>query len=261
MKVGRLVVAAATAVVAATSVGFVQEASAGTPLPVPAAVVVGARQVFLGNYDTGDFSQWSTCQWKGYNGDCATWPATGNRIAQILDGGAGHTTAARFEIRDGDIPPFGGGERVEVRAGDGAKVHEGDERWYQFSLKFDALFKNPVGTFWVAMQWHAGDGSPPLALEVSRNGVLQFANNRTGARTDIGPIQRGRWVDYVLHVKFSNGPAAYAESWVNGVKSPGVHRYPNMASAENYLKTGVYRDPKETVTAVVWQDGLRVTAP
>lgn len=228
-----------------------------------AAVPVGSRQVFLGNYDTGNFAQWSTCQWRGFNGDCKDWKPTGNYIAQVLADGTSHPTAARFEVRNGDIPPFGGGERAEVRAGtsSGADVYEGDERWYQFSLKFDQGFRNPTGTFYVAMQWHAGDGSPPLALEISRLGVLQFANNRTGKRTDIAPIQRGVWVDYVVHAKFSKGSSAYAEAWVNGMKTPFVHRYPNMASTKNYLKMGVYRDAAETATAIVWQDGLRVTAP
>ena len=69
------------------------------------------------------------------------------------------------------------------------------------------------------------------------------------------------WVDHLLHVKFSNGSDAYAESWVNGVKQPGVHRHPNMAGSSNYLKMGIYRDANETSTAVVWQDGLRITAP
>ncbi len=255
---GRAVGVGTAVLLAAVTAGFVQEAAAA-----PGPVSVGARQVFLGDYDTGDFSQWSTCQWRGFNGDCKDWRPTGNRTAQVLNGGPGHERAARFEVRDGDIPPFGGGERAEVRAGSssGADVYEGDERWYEFSLKFDQGFRNPIGTFYVAMQWYGGDGSPPLALEVSRSGILQFANNRTGQRTDIGPIQRGVWTKYVLHVKFSSGSGAFAESFVNGVKSPQVHRYPTMASAKNYLKMGVYRDAKETATAVVWQDGLRVTAP
>lgn len=234
------------------------------PVPVPVAGVrVGSREVFRGDFDTGDLRQWATCQWRGYNGPCREWPARGRYQAQVLDGGPGHRTAVRVEVRDGDVPPFGGGERAEVRAGDssGADVHEGDERWYELSLRFDRAFRNPTGSFFVGMQWHAGDGPPPLALEVSRGGVLQFANNRTGGRTDIAPIRRGVWVDYVLHVRFSNGPGAFAEAWVDGVRTGAVHRAPNMASGRSYLKTGIYRDARETSTAVVWQDGLRVTAP
>ncbi|MCP3803228.1 polysaccharide lyase [Allokutzneria sp. A3M-2-11 16] len=235
--------------------------SSGPALAVP-LVPVGNKVVFTGNYDTGNFGQWSTCQWRGYNSSCKDWKQ-GPYMAKIADGGPGHATAARFEVRDGDVPPFGGGERSEVSAGGsaGAGVKAGDERWYEFSLRFDASFTNPRGGWFIPMQWHSGSGSPPLALEVDNNGTLHFANNRVNKRTEIGPIQKGRWVDYVLHVKFSPGSQALAESWVNGVKQPGVHRVPNMAGDSNYLKMGIYRDGGNSDTAILWHDGLRITAP
>jgi len=48
----------------------------------------------------------------------------------------------------------------------------------------------------------------------------------------------------MLHVRFSAGPSASAEAWVNGVHSPRVHVQPNMAGAKNYLKMGIYRDER-----------------
>lgn len=225
-------------------------------------VPVGSTVVFTGDYDSGDLGQWGTCQWRDYNDSCADWDQ-GTYSARVVADGPEHATAARFEVRDGDVPPFGGGERAEVSAGDsrGAAVREGDERWYEFSMKFDESSQNPDGGWFIPMQWHAGSGSPPLALEVTGDGVLEFANNRTGKRTTIGDIQRGTWVDYVLHVKFSTGSGALAEASVDGVQQPGVHREPNLASDSNYLKMGIYRDGDDNGTAVVWQDGLRVTAP
>lgn len=65
----------------------------------------------------------------------------------------------------------------------------------------------------------------------------------------------------MLHVRFSSGSRALAESWVNGKKQPGVHTAPNLASDHSYLKMGIYRDGHETDTAIVLQDGLEVTAP
>ncbi|MCP3801970.1 polysaccharide lyase [Allokutzneria sp. A3M-2-11 16] len=223
---------------------------------------MGSKVVFTGDYDTGDFGQWGTCQWRGYNSSCKNWKQ-GPHMARITDGGTGHATAARFEVRDGDVPPFGGGERSEVSAGDslGAGVKEGDERWYEFSWRFDENFANPRGDWFIPMQWHSGSGSPPLALEVDKRGVLHFANNRVNTRTEIGPIQKGVWVDYVLHIKFSQGSQALAESWVNGLKQPGVHRASNLADDGSYLKMGIYRDGDDSATAILWQDGLRVTAP
>jgi len=41
----------------------------------------------------------------------------------------------------------------------------------------------------------------------------------------------------------------------------GRHSRKTMAGEVGYLKTGIYRDAGERATAVLWQDGLRVTAP
>jgi hypothetical protein len=228
------------------------------PPPPPGDVQVGSRLVFDGDFDSGNLSQYTNLQTRDRNGSPSGGYCTYS--ACVRDGGPGHTTAARIEVRDGDIPNFGGGERAELRAPGVADVRPGDERWYQFSLRFDDQFTNPNGDWFIVMQWHAGSGSPPLALEVSRSGVLQFANNRTGARTNIGAIQRGVWVDYVLHVKHATGSGALAEAWVNGAKT-ATHRHPNMASSSSYLKLGIYRDRDDSGNDTVWHDGLTITAP
>src|SRR5262245_55119402 len=75
-------------------------------------VPVGSRTVFVGDYDTGDLSQWATLHASGWNkrpGAYCTYSAC------VQQGGPGHPTAARFEVHDGDVPPYGGGERAEVR--------------------------------------------------------------------------------------------------------------------------------------------------
>lgn len=221
------------------------------------SVPVGSKVIFDGSYDNGGFSAWGSCQWQGTNGAC---PAQGQApMGAIVNDGPGHETAARFEIRPGDTAASG--NRTEARAPSAADVKEGDERWYQFSLKFDQNFQNPTGGWFIVMQWHAGSGSPPLCVQVDKSGNLVLSNNTTNKSTPIGPIQKGKWVDYVLHVKFSGGANAIAESWVNGQKSAGIHKEPNMSSGSNYLKMGIYRDSKETINHVVYNDGLKITAP
>ena len=44
----------------------------------------------------------------------------------VVDGGPGHPTAARFEVRDGDTP-VDSGERSEVRSEDRFDVVDGDD--------------------------------------------------------------------------------------------------------------------------------------
>lgn len=235
------------------------------PSPTTApSVPVGSRVVFVGDYETGNFTQWSNCQNVYLNGSCSGIDP--NRYsATIVSNGSQRQGqyGARFEVRDGDIPDFGGGERSEVRAPSVANVVEGDERWYEFSLKFDDNFQNPTGGWFIIMQWHAGSGSPPLALEVNRNGILELRNNRNNTEVhQIAPIKRGEWTDYVIHAKFSqNKSIGYVEAWENGVQKLQRTPHTTMASSSNYLKMGIYRDESNTQTHVVYQDGLRVTAP
>lgn len=225
------------------------------------SVPVGSRQLFVGNFDSRDFCQWETVQNRVANTPGCSYTQNFYGMKVQSDGQL-HPTAARFEVRDGDIPEFGGGERAEVRAPQVMEVHEGDERWYEFSLKFGSTFPVPRSWFEV-MQWHAGNGSPPLALEVGTDATLQLVDNRGEApRRTIGAVKRGTWVKYVLHVKFSNDlTIGFAEVYQDGKRVVAKHSRRTMGSAVGYLKTGVYRDAQERSTAVLWQDDLRVTAP
>lgn len=231
-------------------------------------VLVGSRVVFVGDYDTGDLSQWSALHARDWNqppGDYCGYSAC------VQDGGPGHPTAARFEVRDGDIPPYGGGERAEVRTGDGpssgAYVTEGDERWYEMSIKFDETFQSPrtgPNSWFIVTQWLPTDGSPPLTLQVSLSDMLELGGDGPSIpfRRPIGPLRQGVWVNYVLHIKFSQDPAVGSvEVWADGNLAVPLHNRPTIGPGPSYLKQGAYRDAATSGTQVVWHDGLRVTAP
>jgi hypothetical protein len=241
--------------------GIVSPASAGA-----ATAPTGSRVVFTGDYETGNANQWKTCQNRTYNGNCSGYKGSYYGL-KIVGGGEAHQGkyAARYEVRNGDVPSFGGGERSEVSQSGAASVKEGDERYYQFSLKFDQTFQNPTSSFFIVMQWHGNGstGSPPLALMVNRSGQLQLTNNATNKNTStIGAVQKGAWVDYVLHVKFSRSASVgFAEVYQDGRLVVPKHSRPTMSSSSSYLKQGIYRSASETSTAVVYEDGLRVTAP
>jgi hypothetical protein len=266
MAAGAVVGAAVLALTGA--VGQAPRAEAWTTAEEPAAasppVPVGARELFVGDFDTGDFSQWQTCQAKGYNGRCRGIGA-GNDTMRILEGADAHQGryAARFTIRPGDVPPFGGGERSEVQSNaEGALVHEGDERWYQWSMKFPEDFPNPTGVWFIVLQWHSASGSPPLAINIDRDGKVAIGGDglKGEPRRAIGPVRRGEWVDYTLHVKFSRDhDTGFIEAWENGVQTVPRYNRASMVDGENYLKQGVYRDRGPATW--VMQDGLRITAP
>ncbi len=237
------------------------EISAAAPPPPAPAVPVGPRLLFVGDYGTGDFRQWGTCQWQNYNSSCAARTQK-TYSASVLTDGPGHETAARFEVRRGDVPPFGGGERAEVSANGlaGPTVREGDERWYEFSLKFDASYRPPTrGGYSIVMQWHAGSGSPPMHLDVDPRGRLIVWHSWDDPSV-IGPIEPGTWHDYVVHAKFSRSDkVGFVEVWRDGVLAVPKRFRANMRTDSNYLKMGLYRDTEDH-TQIVWHDGLRITA-
>ncbi len=232
------------------------------PAPNGSKVPVGKTVLFTGDYETGDFSQWGTCQSKDLNSDCGpSYPSM-----TIVSGGQQRQGkhAAHFVVNDGDVPDFGGGERSEVSSNDAnALTHEGDERWYEWSMKVGADFKAPEGWGLLFMQWHAGSGSPPLGVAVNSNGNL-FLDNEVDKNQvqEIGPLPKGEWKDYVLHVKFSkDSSVGFVEVWENGRQVVPMTNRATMSGDENYLKQGIYRDEANTVTHEAWLDGLRITGP
>lgn len=238
------------------------------PLPRPPdhpEVPVGPTEFFRGDFDPGDFSQWGTCQSVKVNSRCrdvrgghysmAVKPTPAARQGPF---------AARFEVRKGDVPDFGGSERSEVSTmAPGALTHEGDERWYEFSMYLPPDFPTPTGNFFIVLQWHAGSGSPPLAVMIDKNNQVVVGGDgvKSAPKKPIGPARRGTWVDYALHAGFSeNKSKGFVEAWENGKLTVPRHDRQTMTSSENYLKHGIYRS-RSSQTAVVWLDGLRVTGP
>jgi hypothetical protein len=182
---------------------------------------------------------------------------------QILtDGSPDGRPFARFIVRDGDTVDYGG-ERAEVRDDNaGATVNEGEERWYEWSMRVGEDFPQDNGDWFIVMQWHSNDGSPPLAIDLSKGTVDIGGDGVQDSRETIGPIHRGEWAHYVLHVTFSHNPdTGFVEAWENGVQT--VERTPRqtMTSDENYLKQGIYRDESAGGTAQVDFGTLRVTGP
>lgn len=219
--------------------------------------------LFVGDYETGDFGQWNVCQTATFNGPCNDFGAGDRTMRIVTDDVRQGRYAAEFDLRPGDVPEFGGGERAEAGSeATGAAVHEGAERWYQWSMEFPADFQNPTGEWFIVMQWHAGSGSPPLAISVSTRGTVDIGGDGVPhhpVRT-IGPVRRGQWVDYTLHVKFSrSSDNGFVEAWENGKQTVSRTARATMTGDSLQLKQGIYRDTGPPTSLRI--DGLRVTAP
>ncbi|MGA5463061.1 polysaccharide lyase [Mycobacterium sp. NPDC050041] len=273
----RLSLAAAAAVAGGCAVRPTEVATPPRgPAPAPRIVGVSSELRFLGDYSTGDFRQWSV-QCPGYNGPGAEFP--GSSSAEVVpDPQYGH--AARFEVRRGDVPPFGGGERSEVSGDDNSGGRAGQERWYRFATRFDPGFPGDHADLgWgVTNQWHgdADAGSPPLNWGVGeQNGqwtLLAARQSAPGQYLDTVPLFRtpldaGRWHDVKMHVRWSTSDEdGFVELWLDGARqtfTDGSTTYrvrtliPGTPAPSVYYKEGYYRQNDIAPTGIVHHAGFR----
>jgi hypothetical protein len=167
--------------------------------------------------------------------------------------------AARFTLRRSD-PSVKGSKRAELRTKAGWM---GAEYWYAFSIFLPpdwTVDQVPV----TLAQWHSvpdvwfGEaGVPPPFKLIAQEGQWLLANmwdskrvSRTrftehapegGTLVPIGPLDTGRWTDWVFHIKWSSGPDGLLEAWkterlVFHQKGPNTY---NDAFAP-YFKLGIY---------------------
>ena len=86
---------------ALASVAVTAVAAAMVMIVPVAPVAEAAATLFVGDYSTGDFSQWPSVQNRAYNGDGANYVPTYS--ATVVDDPV-KGKAARFEVRSDDVP-------------------------------------------------------------------------------------------------------------------------------------------------------------
>lgn len=182
--------------------------------------------------------------------------------------------AARFEVGPGDDPIRSGGERAEVSGPKGAVMEKkGTEAWYAWSTRFPAGFVPTPKTYHnIFTQFHgsSGGGAPNLSLLVNTTGpvpmlALMIDGNDTHHtpehRIDLVPLERGRWYDFKLHVKWAEDHTGLVELWIDGKPVVTGLRTPTLFRGEDaYLKLGFYRGNHDQRT-VVEHAGMRRSAP
>lgn len=174
--------------------------------------------------------------------------------------------------------------RTEVRAM--APMPElGQEYWYGFSIYVPAPFV-PDNVWELVAQWHSvpdpeDDQSglnPPIGLSFDGDNY-KFVNrystastttqdNRViGISTSLGPVEPGKWTDWVLNVKWSATEGqGFLRLWKNGklvVDAKGPNTYRDATGP--YFKMGIYKgwkdrtDPPGVVSErVVYHDSFRM---
>jgi hypothetical protein len=227
----------------------------------PAPVVEGL--LWTGDLETGDLSQFEDTPWNVVG-------ATAPKVVQDPVRQGGHAVELSIDGTSGSSDGICCGSRDEIQPRFRNLV-PGDDLWFGFSSYLAPGF--PTDAYWqVITQFKQNfDGSPPLELNVEQGQYkLEGGQGHPGGSKefskDLAPAATGRWVDWVLHVRFSADPdEGYVEVWKDGQQvldrfSPeGGTLYPGPDGNDaSYVKTGYYRDPEIDRPGTVYFDNWRI---
>jgi hypothetical protein len=174
--------------------------------------------------------------------------------------------AVRFESRPGT-------KRSEINP-QGNSGHAGDERWFAYSIYLPKEWLTDPNEA-IVTQWHERPDScenwrtPPLTMAIAK-GNLRFTRKwDTRACTSGGPqgqkvfylkpLETDRWLDFVVHVKWSYKDDGLVEVWKNGEKiitEPGPNAYNDQR--DHYIKIGMYNFDGISRTRVLYYDNIKI---
>lgn len=201
-----------------------------------------AKVLWRGDFETGDISQWTKAQ--QVSKDRLSVQST-----RVIEG----KYALRALVKQGDDPINASGHRNELV--DVTYQPEGAERWYRWYTYFDEGY--PSERKWqVFTQWHQYEdyGSPPIEFDVYGEEI--HLTNWTNVIWK-APLQRGRWLEFVFHVKWSKDPkVGFVELWYDGQKV--LEKTYLKTDSRVYLKQGLYRHADIQQDGIVYHDGMIV---
>ncbi|MCJ7758270.1 MAG: heparin lyase I family protein [Gillisia sp.] len=178
-------------------------------------------------------------------------------------------SAGRFQINKKD-PKTKGTTMAELSQ---AKSTAQAEGWYGFSQYFPETYV-PDSSEEIITQWQdqsvkggGGNGSPSNAI-ITVDDKVQWmvqkdadANNSTDY-IDLGTIPKNIWIDWVVHIKYSQTNTGILEVWMDGKK---VIDRQNMSNSYNdaaypYLKFGLYKEKwgPSTSERVIYFDEVKI---
>ena len=155
-----------------------------------------------------------------FSSGLSAWPTTihAERIRIVDDPVLGPTRkVARFVVRDRDTGPT---ENPRAQIETSSTLSAGGEYWLGWSTLFPRSFRTLPRGGWLTVESVYGAparDSGPMTMTVSGS-ELRYQRNAT-SNFDVPwrmPIVRGRWTDFVWHVKLSRSPSkGFVEIYVN----------------------------------------------
>jgi hypothetical protein len=241
--------------------------------PATAAVAI-PPPYFVGDFETGDLSQWP------YLGD-----AHGVSVVGTPTSGPASRHAAKAETTNAP-DSSNGGDASYVETGSFGLPWENDgaDAWFGMAVllpsganpAFPGKFTSSPSSGWnMFMEWHispgVGGSSPYVGVRNSNGAprlVLRLvggpeANPQTQWVDDPTPLQYDHWYDISVRMKWSPNPAiGYAEWWVDGVRKfadsfPTLYSRNDGTASSVMFDAGHYRGT-QAWTDTVYFDGVRV---
>jgi hypothetical protein len=173
--------------------------------------------------------------------------------------------STRYELRktDGDVA---GSKRTEALRISKDETTPYVERWYGVSYYLPSDYVYDAAPE-IVTQWHTtSGGNPPLAVytQYGQWRIVQFGS----VATPLGNYERGKWTDFVFHVKWNYGSGGLIEVWKNGVKvctKYGKNIYSGLSYGA-YMRTGIYKWPwkysssynSSTTKRIMYVDDVRI---
>jgi hypothetical protein len=172
-------------------------------------------------------------------------------------------SAARFEVRAGDVEPDTGSQRSEVS---GPTFNEGEDLYIRDAIRVPS--SNTYSASWqIIQQLHEEDwsGSPGMAVFLDNRRALKIgAGDGSPTFWQGAPLDPDRWYDLIYRVNLSQDPATgFVEVWLDGVQQTLINGQTRIygqtiQAAQTYIKAGIYRSQSTTGTSLVEHDAIVV---
>ncbi len=220
-------------------------------ITLTAAAQAQSKVLTVADFETGDVSLLSMQKAQSDSIIVVTSPVRAGKFA------------AKTLLRASD-PEVSRGQRAEFS--DGKKITPVEmemDYWYGLSIFVPEEFTAPTKSDAVLFQWHTqvGGPSPVLAIRV-RAGEWTITTNATEKKRTLArlPLVKERWVDWVVHVRWSAEKKGFWTIWKDGVEvvkeTDIITQYPEALGP--YAKFGQYHSVSEVPQNVVYFDEYRV---
>lgn len=211
-------------------------------------VTAFAAPVWSSNFESGTTAGWSKIQ-----------SVSEDRVQVVQSPVREGQKALKVTVHQGDDPINSGNDRAELVYM--SLEQPNSEYFYRWSVMFPADY--PSHPKWqLFAQWHQEGlaGTPPFEMYIVGEEMRLRTGGHEGPVIWTAPLERGKWHDFVLHVKWSSDPkVGFVEMHHNGKMAlPRTATPTQLPGQVNYFKMGLYRSKEIAQTASVYFDDVRM---